>query len=93
MLDPTDPRVDWASFGCQVEDFLKGPIGDYLIKKAQEQSAQAIEKLKVVSPEDPNAVRTLQNEIQVAESIVRWLGEAVHVGQMALEHLKEEYDG
>lgn len=93
MLDPSDPRVDWAKFGYQVEDFLKGPVGDYLIKKAQEQSEQAVEKLKVVSPEDISAVRALQNEIQVAESIIRWLGEAVHAGQMALEHLKEEYDG
>jgi len=93
VLDPADPRVEWASFGRMVEDFLQGPIGDFLVKKAQEQSADAMDKLKVAAPEDPNAIRTLQNQIQVAESIIRWLGEAIHEGQMALEHLKEESDG
>lgn len=93
MLDLNDPRVEWASFGRMVEDFLQGPIGDYLVKKAEEQSAEAMEKLKVTPPEDANAIRTHQNQIQVAESIIRWLGEAVHEGQMALEHLKEESDG
>lgn len=93
MLDPADPRVDWASFGRMVEDFLHGPIGDYLVKKAEEQASEAMEKLKVAPPEDINTIRTLQNQIQVAESIVRWLGEAIHEGQMALESLKEDSDG
>lgn len=93
MLDPGDPRIEWATFGRVVEDFIKGPVGEYLVKKAQEQSDGAIEKLKVVSPEDPSAIRAIQTEIQVAESIVQWLCEAIHAGQMALEHLKEDNDG
>ena len=76
-----------------VEDFLEGPIGDYLVKKADEQASKAIDELKVTPPEDTNAIRTLQNKIQVAESITGWLGEAIHEGQMALEHLKEDSDG
>lgn len=71
---------------------MAGPIGSHLIHKADEQAAQAVAKLKVVSPEDVVAIRALQAEIQVADSVVRWLAEAVHAGQMALEHLKEESD-
>jgi len=93
VLDPGDPRVEWATFGRVVEDFLRGPIGAYLIDKARTQSDAAVEALKVVSPEDPVEIRALQTRIQVADSIVRWLGDAVHEGQMALSHLEEENDG
>lgn len=92
MIGADDPRWEWASFGRVVEDFLSGPIGSHLIHKADRQSAEAIEKLKVASPEDSTTIRALQAQIQVADSVVRWLAEAVHEGQMALEHLKEESD-
>jgi hypothetical protein len=73
-----------------VEDFLNGPIGSHLIEKAKAQSASAVEELKAVSPEDPVAIRAIQTRIQVAETIIRWLGEAVHEGHIALAHLEEE---
>lgn len=93
MLDPSDPRVEWATFGRIVEDFIAGPIGSYLVDKAKAQSSEAVEKLKVASPEAPGLIRQLQADIQVADSIIRWLGEAVHAGQVALTHLEEENDG
>jgi Na+/glutamate symporter len=93
VLDPADPRIEWATFGRVVEDFIKSPVGEFLVKKAQEQSDKAVEKLKTVSPEDPTAIRAIQTDIQVAESIIQWLCEAIHEGQMALEHLKEDNDG
>lgn len=92
MIEPGDPRWEWASFGRVVEDFLSGPIGSHLIRKADEQTAEAVEKLKVVSPEDSVTIRALQAQAQVSDLIMRWLAEAVHEGQMALEHLKEESD-
>lgn len=83
----------WATFGRQVEDFLSGPIGSHLVRKAQEQSQSAIDKLKAVDPEDAKAVRALQNQISVADSIAGWLGDVIHEGQVALEALKEDQDG
>ncbi len=92
MIEPNDPRWDWASFGRVVEDFLTGPIGSRLIRKADEQTADAVEKLKVVSPEDAVTIRALQSQAQIADLVVQWLAEAVHEGRMASEHLKEESD-
>jgi hypothetical protein len=92
LIEPNDPRWEWASFGRVVEDFLSGPIGLHLVRKADELSAEAVAKLKVAAPEDSVTIRALQAQIQVADSIVHWLAEAVHEGQMALEHLKEESD-
>jgi hypothetical protein len=93
VIDLADPRVEWATFGRMVEDFIKGPIGGYLVKKAEAQCNEAVEKLKVAPANEPETIRALQTQIQVADSILRWLGEAIHEGEMALEHLKEDQDG
>lgn len=90
MLDPDDPVVRWATFGRQVEEFLAGPIGSHLVRKAQAEIDDAVEKLKQVDPEDVRTIRTLQNKAHVAESIVGWLGDVIHEGQGALEALKED---
>lgn len=93
MLDPEDPLVRWATFGRQVEDFLNGHIGQYLVDKARRQSQEALDKLKVTDPEDAKTIRALQNQVQVADSILGWLGDVIHEGQTALEALKEGHDG
>jgi hypothetical protein len=93
VLDPEDPRVRWATFGRQVEDFLDGPIGSHLLAKARAQSQEAVEKLKVADPEDVKTIRALQNQALVADSIMGWLGDVIHEGQGALEALKEDQDG
>lgn len=76
-----------------MEDFINGPIGTFLVRKATEQSQLAIDQLKTVDPEDIKLVRALQNKVTVAESILGWLGDAIHEGQLALEALKEEQHG
>ncbi len=90
MLDADDPVVRWATFGRLVEDFLSGPIGSHLVHKAQDEIAEAVEKLKHVDPDDAKAIRALQNKAYVAESIMGWLGDVIHEGQGALEALKED---
>ena len=91
MLNPEDPLVRWATFGRQVEDFCEGPIGQYLLTKARQESQDAADQLKLVDPEDATAVRALQHKARVADSILAWLGDAIHEGQAALEALKEDH--
>jgi hypothetical protein len=93
VLNPEDPLVRWATFGRQVEDFLDGPIGQHLLSKARQQAQDAVDKLKIADPEDAKAIRALQNQAQVADSILGWLGDVIHEGQGALEALKEDHDG
>ena len=75
-----------------MDDFLNGPIGSHLVAKAREQSKRAIEQLKTVDPENASAIRALQNQVLVSDSILVWLGNAIHEGQVALEALKEDHD-
>lgn len=92
-MDLSDPKVEWATFGKLVEDFLTSDIGDYLIRCAKDKERLAVEKLKVVAPWRRKRIQELQNEIEVAEEIQRWLGNAVAAGQAAMEQLKEEHNG
>lgn len=87
--NPLIPLVQEAVFGKQVEEFLSSDIGIYLVKKAEAEASDAIEKLKTCPADDPKAIRTLQNQIFRAESIQQWLGEAIHRGLEAIQNIDE----
>jgi hypothetical protein len=70
-----------VAFGLDVEAFMNGSIGKYLQRRAQEQIDGAAELLKRVSPDSPQAIRELQNQVRVAEMFLDWLGEAVTEGE------------
>lgn len=93
MLDPDSPLVRDATFGKQVEQFIDSDIGTYLVKRAKDEVDAAVERLKVVNPVDIDLVRTYQNQVKVAESIMGWLGDAIASGHAAIETLKGEENG
>lgn len=69
----------------QVEAFLHGPIGQFLIQRADEEIESAVEALKRIDPEDPKGIRAQQHIIQVAESVQYWLADAIQAGHNAAE--------
>jgi hypothetical protein len=87
-LDPEQPTVRWAAFGRQVELFLEGDIGTFVLDRARVQIEDAMTELKRVDPFKPEEIIRLQNRVAVAESIVTWLGEAIAAGHSAIEELK-----
>lgn len=77
-------------FGFQVEAFIQGEIGQYLIKRADEAVAEAVEELKVADPALPDGIRAIQMRIHVAERIQYWLAEAIQSGQAAQDELIDQ---
>lgn len=71
------------AFGMDVEQFGKSPIGVYLIERANRDAEAATNELKTVDPENPKAIRDLQNKARTAELFLSWLGEAVSAGENA----------
>lgn len=67
-------------FGFQVQAFLESEVGRYLIKRAEDEIADACDELKTVSPTDPVEITRLQNRVFRAESIQYWLAEAMQTG-------------
>jgi len=88
QLNPDDPEVRTAVFGVQVQQFMASDIGLYLMQKADDYAQEAIDSLTRADPEDPKAIRTLQNRILVADLIANWLQEAIAMGEQAESHLE-----
>lgn len=90
-IDPTaNPLLKSIDFGFEVTAFLQSDIGRYLTTRAESEVAEALEQMKVVDPEKPHLIRAIQHKIQVAESVLYWLGEAVQAGLNAQEELHNQ---
>lgn len=89
-LDPNDPQVRTAVFGQQVQEFLQGEIGTFLIRQAERELVQTIEALKKISPELSQSIAQLQNKIQLLEGFEAWLGNAVQDGLNAIRTIDNE---
>ena len=85
MNDDPDIRqtAEIIDLGQQVETFLQSSLGRYLIGRAEDDIEQAVEQLKRANPDRAELIRTIQNQIHVAENIQYWLAEAVTSGYNA----------
>lgn len=91
-LDPEDPKVRWATFGRQVEDFLTGDIGHYLLQCAKAEEMEALEGLRLVSPWRRRRITELQNKAATASNFQKWLGDAIASGHAAMEQIKGDLE-
>jgi hypothetical protein len=91
-LDPNDPLVRQAVFGVEVQDFLRSPIGDFLLKQAEARLRTLIDELKTTDPYDTQIMIGLQAEIRHLEKFEGWLAEAVQAGLTAVAILDGEND-
>lgn len=79
-----------VALGLDAEKFLESKVGLYLIERAMDEAAQAMQAIKSVDPDDSKAVRALQNQIFRAESFVIWLHECKQKGDVAQNTLMEQ---
>ena len=90
----TDPaHMATVSLGIDAETFVLSPLGKYLIGRAEHEVEQAVEQLKRVAPEDAKVIAALLHHIRVAESVPRWLADAIQAGHNAEYQLRTEADG
>jgi hypothetical protein len=69
-----------VELGLDVQQFLRSPVGQYLMQKADDERADALADLVDAAPEDAATIRALQSTIKRADSIQFWLTEAVQAG-------------
>lgn len=82
----------WAEaiLGKDVEDFLAGDIGRYLIARADEEEHTALEQLATVAPWRRRRIQQLQAQVWRAQSFKSWLGELIVAGRQAVQTLETE---
>lgn len=91
-LDPDDPAVRSAVFGKQVEEFLQGDVGGFLIRQSEKALTHLTDQLKKVKASDTEAIIRLQCRIEFLERFQIWLGSAVQDGLTAQRIIDGEED-
>ena len=87
-LDINDPLVKSAVLGSQVEQFLEGDIGKYLVGRAESEATEAMDMLKRTAPWRKSRIQQLQNAILTAENFQKWLGQAYSEGLHSLHTIE-----
>jgi hypothetical protein len=82
QFEPAEVRelYQTVGLGLDVAQFLRSPVGKYLMQKADDERADALADLVDASPVDAETIRTLQSTIKRADSIQFWLRDAVQAG-------------
>lgn len=82
--------VAQAILGKDTEEFLSTDIGRYLVGCAEQEIADATEKLCKVSPWRRRRISELQAQIWRAQSFQTWLAEIITTGRQAIENLEQK---
>src|SRR5690349_9764955 len=90
MAPVQDERNAAIEFGEFAATFLQSPIGSFLIKRADAEEREALEKLAIVNPFDQDAIRLLQFQAWRANSFAGWLQEAINAAVAA--HQDQQHD-
>lgn len=77
------------NLGEDVANFMQTQMGQFLLKKCEDRMWAALNELKHVDCTNSEAIRKLQNEIDVSESILQWFEEAIDEGLSAETVLEE----
>lgn len=95
QLSKDDPLVRTAVLGKQIENFLDSDVGRLVAQRAADEIDACAEILKKTSPRHfwgRAKIERLQNKIAIAESVIRWLADAVTEGQQATQILEDAND-
>jgi len=69
--------------GKEIRGLFGEPIGQYLMRKAQEQVDAVIDAFQDADPTDVRVITRLQVELRSALSVPQWLSQALNEGQDA----------
>jgi len=76
--------------GEDAAQFIKSDLGRYMVGRANQEIADAVEELKHCFWWRGNRIKYLQNQIKVAEMAKLWLIECLNAGRMALQTLEAQ---
>jgi hypothetical protein len=86
-----DPLMRAVVLSTDVEHFINhNKVGMYLMARAVESRADALEKFAHVDPFQAKAVLALQWEQKIPDLFIQWLEEALAAGREAEEQIRIE---
>ncbi len=78
-----------AILGQDAQDFINTELGQFLVRRADQEKKDALEQLARVSPQKKNRIRDLQAQVWRAESFLTWIAELITSGKQAEGVLEE----
>lgn len=79
-----------VDIGLAAQQFLDGPLGKFLVHKAEVEVEDKVALLKEHDiVKDPKGAVKLQNEIWRAETFMYWIGDAIREGREITQELTE----
>ncbi len=82
--------INEAIIGDEARKFVGSELGKAMLDRADSALKAAQESLETVDPEDPKAVRALQNKAQLARNFGEWLSELIDSGDNAMIAYKQQ---
>jgi hypothetical protein len=64
-------------YGDLAAEFFQSELGQYIMKKAQDDVYECLTTLKDLEPTDTKAIAEIQGKIKTIENFPKWLGEAI----------------
>jgi hypothetical protein len=72
-----------VQFGLDVAEFVRSPVGQYLLGRAEQEREAALDELAYTSAADVEHMRELQMIVRRADSFAQWLEDAQMEGRAA----------
>jgi hypothetical protein len=88
-MDETELLIAESRLGLQTKEFLKSPIGRYIVGRANKAREEAFEAWTEADPFDENTIVELQFRARLPALVTGWLNEAINQAQHAEETLSE----
>lgn len=80
-LDPDDPVVRNAVLGVEVTEWMKGPIGSFVMDRVRKRLEVLEANLRSLDPfKEPGQIAKVQAEILHWAGFAGWLGDAIQAG-------------
>lgn len=95
-LDPADPAVQNAVLGVEVTDWMRGPIGSFVMDRVRRRLEVLEMNLRTIDPTKAMEIAKVQAEILHWDGFAAWLGDAIQAGinaQKIIEFEEGETDG
>ena len=88
-----DPDIHKAQLGIEARAFWNSKIGQYFEEKVASEIEEAVADLLSMDPEDDKVVwRRKRLRIQVAQTVLIWMAEALAEGELAIDNLDNDTD-
>jgi len=74
---------------CAKQRFINSDLGRYIVNRAEHDREKAISELKTCDPVNSVKIRQLQDDMNIPDKVVAWLSEAIQIGYVKHEELRQ----